>query len=72
MACRRPRSTTPAWPQSKQPVILHTAPYLYYVAGADGCGELIFSTTYERFLSNAAAYNEAVRKNGGSVPTCRK
>jgi len=46
--------------------------YLFYVAGADGCGELEFSTTYEAFLHNEAAYTEALQKNGGRVPTCRK
>ncbi len=48
------------------------APYLYYVAGADGCGELVFSTSYARFERDAAAYREALRANGGRVPTCRK
>jgi UPF0755 protein len=48
------------------------AAYLYYVSGADGCGELVFSTTYSQFLQNAAAYNEAVHNNGGRVPRCRK
>lgn len=47
-------------------------PYLYYVAGADGCGELLFSTGYAQFESNAAAYREALRENGEHVPTCRK
>jgi UPF0755 protein len=46
--------------------------YLYYVAGADGCGEQVFSTSYAQFERNAAAYREALRKNGGSVPTCHK
>jgi UPF0755 protein len=46
--------------------------YLYYVAGADGCGEQVFSTSYAQFEKNAAAYREALRKNGGRVPTCRK
>jgi UPF0755 protein len=44
--------------------------YLYYVAGADGCGELAFSTSYAQFERNAAAYREAVQANGGNVPTC--
>jgi UPF0755 protein len=47
-------------------------PYLYYVAGADGCGEEVFSTSYAQFERNAAAYREALRANGGRVPTCRK
>jgi UPF0755 protein len=46
--------------------------YLYYVAGADGCGEQVFSTTYAQFEHDAAAYREALAANGGSVPTCRK
>ncbi len=46
--------------------------YLYYVAGADGCGEQVFSTSYAQFEKNAAAYREALRKNGGRVPTCGK
>lgn len=46
--------------------------YLYYVAGADGCGEEIFSTSYAQFERDAAAYREALRANGGRVPTCRK
>jgi YceG-like family len=46
--------------------------YLYYVAGADGCGEEVFSTSYARFEKNAAAYREAIAKNGGRVPTCHK
>jgi UPF0755 protein len=46
--------------------------YLYYVAGADGCGEQVFSTSYAEFEKNAAAYQEALRKNGGHVPSCKK
>jgi hypothetical protein len=46
--------------------------YLYYVAGADGCGEQVFSTSYTEFERNAAAYREALRKNGGRVPKCKK
>jgi UPF0755 protein len=48
------------------------ASYLYYVAGADGCGEEVFSTSYAQFEKNAAAYREAIAKNGGRVPTCKK
>jgi UPF0755 protein len=48
------------------------APYLYYVAGADGCGEQVFSTTYAQFEKDAAAYQAALRKNGGRVPACRR
>jgi cell division protein YceG involved in septum cleavage len=47
-------------------------PYLYYVAGADGCGEHVFSTTLAAFEANAAAYQAAVKKNGGKPPTCKK
>jgi cell division protein YceG involved in septum cleavage len=46
--------------------------YLYYVAGADGCGEEVFSTSYAQFEKNAAAYREAIAKNGGRVPACKK
>jgi UPF0755 protein len=46
--------------------------YLYYVAGADGCGEQVFSTSYAQFEKNAAAYREAIAKNGGHVPSCKK
>ncbi len=46
--------------------------YLYYVAGADGCGEQVFSTSYAQFEKNAAAYHEAIAKNGGRVPACKK
>jgi UPF0755 protein len=48
------------------------APYLYYVAGADGCGELVFSTSFAQFERNAAAYREALAKHHGQVPTCHK
>jgi UPF0755 protein len=46
--------------------------YLYYVAGADGCGEQVFSTSYAEFEKNASAYRQALRRNGGRVPTCKK
>jgi hypothetical protein len=46
--------------------------YLYYVAGADGCGEQVFSTSYSQFEKDAAAYHEALDKNGGRVPSCKK
>jgi uncharacterized YceG family protein len=46
--------------------------YLYYVAGADGCGELVFSTSFVQFERNAAAYRQALSTNGGRVPTCRR
>ncbi len=46
-------------------------PYLYYVAGADGCGEQVFSTTLAAFEANAAAYHAAVAGNGGRPPSCK-
>jgi cell division protein YceG involved in septum cleavage len=46
--------------------------YLYYVAGADGCGEHVFSTTLAAFEANAAAYQAAIQKNGGHPPSCKK
>jgi UPF0755 protein len=46
--------------------------YLYYVAGADGCGEQVFSNTLAEFEANVAAYRAAVQHNGGRPPTCTK
>jgi hypothetical protein len=46
--------------------------YLYYVAGADGCGEQVFATTIAEFERAAAAYHEAIARNHGRVPTCQK
>ncbi|MDE3070349.1 MAG: endolytic transglycosylase MltG [Acidobacteriota bacterium] len=48
------------------------AGYLYYVAGADGCGESVFSDTYAAFLENVAAYRRALSANGGHVPACHR
>jgi uncharacterized YceG family protein len=48
------------------------ASFLYYVAGSDGCGEHVFSTSYAQFQRDAAAYQAAVAHNGGRVPTCRR
>jgi uncharacterized YceG family protein len=45
--------------------------YLYYVAGADGCGEQVFSDTEAQFEANVAAYDEALQRNAGHPPTCR-
>jgi uncharacterized YceG family protein len=45
--------------------------YLYYVAGADGCGEQVFSDTLARFEADAAAYKAAVARNGGHPPSCK-
>ncbi len=47
-------------------------PYLYYVAGADGCGEQVFSTSYAQFEVDAAAYDAAVKQNGGKPPVCKR
>jgi UPF0755 protein len=47
-------------------------PYLYYVAGADGCGEQVFSTTFAQFERDAAAYDAAVKRNGGKPPVCKR
>jgi UPF0755 protein len=47
-------------------------PYLYYVAGADGCGEQVFSTTFAQFERDAAAYDAAVKRNGGKPPVCKQ
>ena len=46
--------------------------YLYYVAGADGCGEQVFSNTAGEFEANVAAYQAAVQRGGGRPPTCKK
>jgi UPF0755 protein len=46
--------------------------YLYYVLAPDGCGEHVFSTTLVKFEADAAAYQAALRKNGGSPPACKK
>ncbi len=45
--------------------------YMYYVAGADGCGEHVFSVTAAQFEADAAAYQAAVAANGGQPPVCR-
>jgi UPF0755 protein len=47
-------------------------PYRYYVLAADGCGEHRFSTTATQFEADAAAYQAAVKKHGGSPPPCKK
>ena len=46
--------------------------YLYYVAGANGCGEQVFSNTEAEFEANAAAYKAAVAHNGGRPPVCKQ
>ena len=45
--------------------------YMYYVAGADGCGEHVFSDNAAQFEAEAAAYQAAVAANGGKPPVCR-
>ena len=45
-------------------------PYLYYVAGADGCGEQKFAVTAAAFEADVAAYDAAVARNGGHAPAC--
>ena len=45
--------------------------YLYYVAGADGCGEQVFSNTPAEFEADAAAYHAAVERAGGHPPPCK-
>jgi cell division protein YceG involved in septum cleavage len=45
--------------------------YTYYVAGADGCGEQVFSNTQAAFEANVAAYEAAKQKNGGHPPACK-
>ena len=47
------------------------AAYMYYVAGADGCGEQKFSATAAQFEADVAAYKAAVAANGGRPPVCR-
>ncbi len=45
--------------------------YLYYVAGADGCGEQVFSNTQAEFEANVAKYEAAKQNNGGHLPACK-
>ena len=47
------------------------ASYLYYVAGADGCGEQVFSTTEAKFQQDVTAYEAAKSANGGHLPACK-
>jgi UPF0755 protein len=46
--------------------------YLYYVARADGCPGQVFSSSYSQFEHDAAAYQDALRRNHGRVPSCPK
>jgi UPF0755 protein len=48
------------------------AAYLFYVDGADGCGELVFSDTEAEFERDKAAYDEALRAHGGRLPACKR
>ena len=48
------------------------APYLYYVAAADGCGEHVFSSGYAEFQKHVAAYQAALARNGGRPPVCKR
>jgi len=48
------------------------APYLYYVAAADGCGEHVFSRTYADFQKHVTAYRAALARNGGRPPVCKR
>ena len=47
-------------------------PYLYYVEAPDGCGEQRFSTTYAEFERNVEAYDQALARNHGHLPACRR
>jgi UPF0755 protein len=47
-------------------------PYLYYVLGADGCGQHVFSATYARFREDVAAYDRALARNRGHLPACKR
>jgi UPF0755 protein len=47
-------------------------PYLYYVDGSDGCGDLKFSSSFAQFQSDSSAYQAALAHNGGRVPSCKK
>jgi uncharacterized YceG family protein len=46
--------------------------YLYYVAAPDGCGEHLFSSSYAQFQLDAAAYQQALKRNGGHLPACTR
>ena len=47
-------------------------PYLYYVAGADGCGEQVFSTTLRAVRSRTPPpTTRRSKKNGGHPPSCK-
>lgn len=45
--------------------------YLYYVDGADGCGDLVFSDGEAQFEANKRAYDQALAANGGHTPACK-
>ena len=44
--------------------------YLYYVVEPYTCGEHAFSTSYAEFEQNAAAYNDALEKEGEAPTKC--
>jgi UPF0755 protein len=43
--------------------------YLYYVVKPNTCGEHAFSSTDAKFQRDSAAYQRALKKNGGKAPT---
>lgn len=46
--------------------------YLYYVDGADGCGDLVFSDGEAEFEADKRAYDQALAANGGRTPACKR
>jgi len=44
--------------------------YLYYVVKPYTCGEHVFSSSYAEFEQNAAAYNDALEKEGEAPTRC--
>jgi UPF0755 protein len=44
--------------------------YLYYVAKPDGCGGHVFASSYAKFLTDASAYQAALKRGGGHLPAC--
>jgi UPF0755 protein len=45
-------------------------PYVYFVVKPYTCGEHAFSVSYDEFLQNAAAYQEALEAEGGAPTRC--
>jgi uncharacterized YceG family protein len=62
----------PGWASIEAAAHPAAVPYLYYVAAPDGCGEHVFSSSYTRFQADAAAYQAALKRNGGHPPTCKR